>query len=148
MKRKLLITFKQENPNYDKDYAKKYYEGKESPGNFKDNWSRGLNPIFVENLFLKKNTEYNFTGIYNNKIEFNHTLKNMVVLKCQIENDKSIEIVISKNLIKGIRKFENDKYNLTKFYFYFKPRNDFRQIDETMYLLNDDIPVELINNLE
>ena len=144
--RKLQVTFKQENPDFNKEYAKQYYEGKESQGNSKDNWSRGLNTIIVKNFILEKNIEYNFIGSNQDGIELNVILKNMTLLKCQGENGENYEFVVSRDLIKGIRRFDNDKYNLTKFYFYFKPRNDFKEIDIGMYLLNQDIPIEFLKD--
>ena len=36
---KAKITIKQQNPDYDKEYAEQYYHGEDSDGNRKDNWS-------------------------------------------------------------------------------------------------------------
>ncbi|SNR14284.1 hypothetical protein [Tenacibaculum jejuense] len=39
---KLTITFKQQNPEFDKEYAKQYRNGKESYGNWKNLWAEVL----------------------------------------------------------------------------------------------------------
>lgn len=39
---KLIITFKQESPQFDKEYAEQYRKGKESSGNWKSLWAEVL----------------------------------------------------------------------------------------------------------
>jgi len=134
---KLKVVFKQQNPEFNKGYAREYFQGKESPGNHKDIWSRGYSLTIKEFNYFSK-TDYVFSFLQEEK-EKKKLLKNMTVLKCITENDQLLEIVISKDLIKNVYKSEDKKYNIIKCYFYFKPRNDFQKIDDFMYLLNEDI---------
>lgn len=62
--KKLIVVFKQQNPEFNKDYAKQYFEGKESSGNHKDLWSRGFNIIIKELEYFSK-TDYSFILLMN-----------------------------------------------------------------------------------
>lgn len=142
----LKIIFKQQNPNFNKDYANQYHEGRESVDNYKELWSRGL-IFFVKNYTTNKDIEYQFHGELDNgnKIDFN--LKNMTVLKIEEPNGNIIEIVISKPLIKKIIENSNTKLNTSSIYFYFENRYDYTKIDDCMYLLNSDIPERIFKKI-
>ncbi|SDY10216.1 hypothetical protein SAMN05444411_1256 [Lutibacter oricola] len=142
---RLQITIKQQNPNFNKDYADEYNFGKEGDGNWKDNWSRGYElQDEIEKLHIEKNVEYNLVGKLENGKEINVLIPNMTILKT-VRNDKTIsQVAISTDLVKRTLKTPyNEKYNITRFYFYLKPRQDFFTIDNFTYILEKDIPKEL-----
>ena len=142
------ITIKQSNPDFDKKYADQYHAGKESDGNWKDNWSRGYEiKSEIDKIVLSKNDNYNLIGELENGEKIDVILPNMTILKCLL-NDKTIsEVAISTELIKKtLRPPFDEKYNLARFYFYLKPRDDYYKFGELIFVLEKDIPKKLIKN--
>lgn len=139
---KLRIVFKQANPDYNQSYAKQYFEGKESPGNYKYVFSR-THFIQVESYELMKNVNYNFIGTTNDDANINSIIKNVNMLKFILTNGKIGDVVISRKLTQKILRGGKRDENTANFYFYFNQRTDYKKIGDSMYLLNEDIPNEI-----
>lgn len=142
---RLQITIKQQNPDFSKEYANEYNYGKEGDGNWKDNWSRGYElKGEIDKLHIEKNVEYNLVGKLKKGKEIDVQIPNMTVLKTTRGNKTISQVAISTELVKRTLKTPyNEKYNITRFYFYLKPKNDYYTIDDFTYILKKDIPKEL-----
>jgi hypothetical protein len=67
------------------------------------------------------------------------------MLKFTLTNGKIGDVVISRKLIQKILRGGKRDENTANFYFYFNQRTDYKKIDDSMYLLNEDIPNEIKN---
>lgn len=141
---KLFVTFKMQNPDYNKEYANEYNQGRESGNNPKDLFSDGHRLVDeVDSISVVKDTDYNLIGLAGNGIKISVILPHMTVLKVYRDNKIITEYAVSNELVKRTLPSENKKYNTTRFYFYLQPREDFVQLSERIYLLKKDLPNEL-----
>jgi len=144
---KLFVTFKQQNPDFNKKYANEYHSGKESDGNWKDNWSIGFElPDKVEKIAIIEKGDLKVLGKNEDGVEINASIPNMTILECFVNNEVVDKFAVSKDLIKKTHKAYNGKYDTTRFYFYFKPREDYFKISDWLYVLEEDIPQILKKN--
>jgi hypothetical protein len=141
---RLQIIFKEQNPNYNKDYADQYFEGKESVDNCKDNWSL-TSEMNVQKFFFSKTNEINVKMHNRIGFEIDVQLKDVIVLNCLTIENELVEIIISKKLIKRTLKNHIPKYDLARIYFYFNPKMEYVKIDSGFYLLKEDVPNEIKN---
>lgn len=141
---RLQVTFKQLNPNFDQKYANQYHAGKESIDNMKHNWSRGYKlSVDIAKVILKDGTCLVDNLLINEeKVEL--SLPNMKILECVSENEVVSKFAVSKDLLKKTQKTYNEKYKIMRFYFYLNPREDYVQLGNKIYLLESDIPKELL----
>jgi hypothetical protein len=134
------ITLRQLNPNFDKEYAQQYYNGKESDGNWKYNWS--ITAAASANISSYKkvdNTEFEFgTAV----------IKNVTVLEFITDNNVNDNLVISNKLIDKIHIAEREAYSTTHIYVYFKNTNEFYTIADKVYIACEDCPEELKKYIE
>jgi|SRR5690606_28651720 len=141
---RLQVTFKQPNPDFDQKYANQYHAGKESNENMKHNWSKGYElSVDIDKVILKDGALLVDNLLVNEeKVELN--LPSMKILECVSENEVVSKFAVSKDLLKKTQKTYNEKYDIMRFYFYLNPREDYVQLGENIYLLESDIPKELL----
>lgn len=144
---KLYVTFKRQNPDYNKDYAEEYHGGKESENNWKDDWSIGFKLDDIDKIAIIKGGEISLRGKCRNEEKIDFLVPNMTILECYTENHDVYKYAISKALLKNTHKVFNEKYDTMRFYFYLKPESDYFKIGDNCYVLKDDIPVELTNSM-
>jgi hypothetical protein len=143
---KLSVTFKQQNPEFNKEYANEYHFGKESDGNRKDIWSRGLTyDEDIEEIKVIERGEFKLVGKNDDGENFEFLIPNMTILQGLAKSEVIIEVAVSKSLIKRTHKVYNEKYKTLRFYFYFKATNDIiNPIDSPIYIDIKDLPKELL----
>ena len=142
---KLHITVKQQNPEFDQQYANQYHFGKESDGN----WKYNLNDGYEVRENIKEFTildEENFKLAGQKKIEeFEILIPNMTVINCLTADNRHIQVAaISKSLIKKKQITPNKKYDLTRIYFYLTEQAEFIHPFKIIYIAPTDFPKELL----
>ena len=143
---KLHVTFAQQNPEFDKDYAKQYHGGQESDGNRKLNWSRS--PVYnkeIRELNVIDPGQYSF-GIKNPDGSLStYTISNVMMLEVVTEDgQKGFIAGASKKLITKTHSPHNARYNTTRFYFYLKPTEEYVVLENAVYIAVEDMPQELL----
>jgi hypothetical protein len=138
---RLHVTFKQQNPDFDKEYAKQYHFGKESDGNWKyklEDGYRGNEEVDKIAITEKNSLTLKVKDKENKDIELE--LKNMTILEGISGSKIIMQFAVSNKLIKNTHKAYNEKYNITRFYFYFNNRKDFVELTNGIYILKEDLP--------
>lgn len=138
---KLFVTFTKQNPDFDKEYAKDFHQGKESDNNRKLAWSYGHKlEAEIDKIQV---TESGDIGIdikkENGKSEYS-IFHNMTILDCMQNGMNKGRFAVSKELLLKTQKTPNVKYDTMRFYFYLKSRNDFVRIGDNFYVLLEDVP--------
>ena len=137
---RIQVTFKQQNPQFDREYAKIYHGGRESEGNYKDLWSTRLDLTSeIEKIAITEKGDLKLPLQSGGTI----TIPNMTILECIQNNDVIATFAVSKSLISKTHKAYNEKYDITRYYFYFEPREDFVRISNSVFVLEKDLPKEL-----
>lgn len=124
---KLKITIREKNPNYSKAYAEQYHFGEESVNNQKDNYSRAFElSEAIDKIEFEPHS----------KLVLNQLLKNGETRKVKFpeasvlhafQGDRIVySFGISKSILLKTHKVYNDKYDITRFYFYVKPGSDYQ----------------------
>lgn len=139
---KVTVTFKQENHEFKKDYAKQYHGGKESENNWRYLLHEGFTIPKIEKVFIEDG-EFNLNG-KKAGIEFNFLIPRVKLLKGIGEGKEVLLAVISQDLIQKIHAPFNEKYNTLRYYFYFKKETDLIPVDGHLYILKRDFPKELL----
>lgn len=141
----IIVIIKHDRPeNYDYFFEDDLYSGdsKKSPHITINDESYKLTGN-IDKLILKKESDLNIIIGLSNSEEMSVTLKNMTVLDC-IENGQMVNrFAMSKKLIKRTHKVHHEKSNITRFYFYLKSRDDYIEIMDGLYVLEDELPIEL-----
>ncbi len=145
---KLYITIKQQNPDFDKKYADQYHWGEESENNTKDLWSEEYElSREIDKISITGKSLFHIYGKDQDGKEINIMLENMTVLEGIVGSETITTFAVSKNLIKKTHKAYNNKYDTTRFYFYLKNRDDFQKLTNQIYVLKEDLPEKIINQL-
>ena len=142
------VIFKQKNPQFDKEYAKQYYDGKESVNNQKNLWSTTYTlDDDVKEYSISESGEYNLKGTLISGEEINEELTNMHILKCyDIKNVEIGSFGISQNLIEKTYKAFDKKHNITRYYFYLKTNAEFIELKKGVFVALNNIPEKLMQN--
>mgnify|MGYP006909081545 CR=1 FL=1 len=141
---KLIVTFKQINPDFDQKYADEYNAGKESNNNMKYHWSRGFELSADIEKVITRVGAFVIDNLLINEEKVEIRLPNMKVLECISNNEVISSFAVSKKLLKKTQKTYNEKYDIMRFYFYINPREDYVQLGDKIYLLESEIPNELL----
>ncbi len=139
------VIFKLLNKDFDKKYAEQYYHGEESPGNEKEIWStemRCSKPISEYSVI--KSHSYNLDGHFEDGKPFSFTIPNVTLLKGLTENNSSFDVIVSDSLIESTHSVRNEKYDVIRFYFYFKNDAEFYHPEDCIYISKSDYPAELL----
>ena len=141
---RLQVTFKQPNPDFDQKYANQYHAGKESNENMKHHWSKGFEvSVNIDEVILKDGT-FLVDNLLVDEEKVELSLPNMKILECVSKSEVVNKFAVSKDLLKKTQKTYNEKYDIMRFYFYLNPREDYVQLGKNIYLLESDIPKELL----
>lgn len=141
---RIQITVKQQNKDFDKEYAEEYNFGKGSHGNWKDKWSEGYEITKpIDDVHIFKNTEYSFSLESGELIK----LVNVNILTAY-KNDEIVErFIISKSIIQRMLKPPvRENTNTERYYFYLKPNKEIYKLSSNIYLNNDEVPESILNS--
>ena len=142
---KLQVIFKQENPDFDQDYADEYHDGKESDGNWKDIGGTNIGiPIAIKEINLVENSNYRIAGLKSNGESFEFIIPDMTMLECIDESDNMYLCGISKTLLNRTSIYIDEKKDIKTFYFYFENTENFVEHSESIYISTQDYPKELL----
>ncbi len=135
---KVQITVKQQNLEFNKEYAEQYNSGKGSHGNWKDSWSDGYEFVKpIDNVHIFKNTDYDFT-LENGKTI---TLKNVNILTTYNEEEIVGCFILSKSIIQRMLKPPlRKKSDAQRYYFYLKPNKSVWKLSNNIYLNKEEVP--------
>jgi hypothetical protein len=142
---KFSVTFIERNPEFNKEYAKEYHMGKESENNHKDLWKSRIDIVDdVKEFYIKQNQDFKLSGTLENGTTFNYIIPNMTILECLSPIGEITEVVVSKSLIKRTHSVYNEKYDITRFYFYLKFLKNAIIASNCIYIDKKDFPKELL----
>lgn len=142
----LFITFKRQNPDYDKQYADEFHFGEESDGNMKDIWETRMKAAEeIEKLEFIESGDLELQVAPPNRNEFSITIPNMSILNCYKDGRIYSQFAVSKTLLSNTHKIHKPKYNKTYFYFYFNSRKDFFKVGNNLYIVEEDLPDDTID---
>ena len=135
---KAKITFKQQNPDFDKEYAKIYHHGEQSHDNMKDNWSMtmGIEGNVVA-INIQKDTCIHLAGVEVGKVS---------IFEYKTDTGEICQFVVSDSLIDKIHQAGNSKYKSSHLYVYFKNTDEYYTYQnggQLMYFACDEYPAEL-----
>ena len=140
---KAKITFKRQNPDFDKEYAEQYHHGKESDGNWKDEWSfTAAIDGNVTEFNIRENTSIQLMDSKVEKVTF---------FEYKIDKEEICQFVVSSCLIDKTHKVTNSRYGSSHFYVYFKQTSDYytyRNGQQLMYLACEEFPQELLKYIQ
>lgn len=143
---KLHITFKQQNPDFDQEYADQYHLGKESENNQKDLWTLPYKlDSEIDKIAITEKGTYSMKRKAKDGELINVSLPHMTILECFKDNEIIMDFAVSKSIIDKTHKAYNEKYDTTRYYFYFKQETEWVRVNEGIFLLKDDFR-ELIEN--
>lgn len=135
---KIAITFKQQNPNFDKQYAKDYHFGKESDGNWKDLWSREYIVKDVDKVTVIEKGKLEVPCLVKD-VKQTFLLPDMKIFEFHGVNFIAT-FAISMELIKNIQKTYIEKYDISRYYIYINPNKKYCMLGEHIYLTEEDYP--------
>ena len=132
---KAQITFKQLNPDFDKERADQLFDGKDSHDNSKENWNRTLGfDVGISGINIKEDTTYQTSDCQ---------IKNVTIFEYLMDDGTTEQFIVSKSLIANIHLTGKSNYNTSHLYIYFKNTNDFHRLGEQLYISYEDFPPEL-----
>ncbi len=134
---KAKITFKQQNPAFDKEYAKQHFGS--TSGNAKDIWSRTIGfGASIKEINTKRNTVFQTPDF---------TIEKVAIFEFVNEDDDKEQFIVSESLISNIHQTSNSRYNSSHLYIYFKDTNNYYKLGEQMYIAHEDVPATLMELL-
>jgi hypothetical protein len=147
---KVIVSFKEQNPDYNKEYADTYHCGLESENNWKLNWQTALTiEGEIKETLIKDDTDFILKGSYKDSGEkFEFSIPNMKEFRVIFKNGNTSSFAVSKSLLKSTYHNKNEKYNTSQYYFYFKPESDFIMPLDGLYIDTNDIPKELLEDTD
>jgi hypothetical protein len=139
------VIFKQKNPEFNKEYAEQYHFGKESENNLKDLWSTtyGIDGDVTE-YSITESGDYYLKGTLTNGELINEVIPSVQILKCFDSQHNVIgSFAVSSNLIDKTHKAFSKKHNITRYYYYLKPDQEFIELKNGVFVNVNDIPDKL-----
>ncbi len=142
------IIFREINSKFNRQYAKEYNFGRESHDNQYANWSVTYAiPEDVIDILINKHVDFDLKIKDNNGDELSFIIKDMCVVDFIIPNNKSIKCAVSEELLIRTHKSPNLKYNIMRFYFKIKDNIEFNSIGNSIFIIKENIPKELLQCL-
>lgn len=124
-KMKVQINFKVINPDYSQSTADDYNFGKESESNSKYNRVTTYEILNAISIELINQGTYQLRGKFMNGNPFEIPIPNVTIFRCHLENGSSEDFAVSKSVLSKTHQVHNEKYNITRCYFYInqEPKN-------------------------
>lgn len=136
---KLNVTFKQQNPEFDKDYADQYNDGREGPGNMKDKWMLRMGQSGeIDKVAITDKGELSLPDPEGKRE--NLVLNDMTILEAIKDNETVGTYAVSRSLLQKTHQAHNSKYNTKRFYFYLDPEKSFVRIGNSIYVTENELP--------
>jgi hypothetical protein len=132
------------NPEYSQQYADEYHFGKESENNSKSKWGHIDNLQNVKSISLHDDEQFLFKGQFETGQDFEYLIPDVLIFRCQLKDGGKREYVVSKSILKNTHQARNEKYDVTRFYFYLNPEPEWVPLATNLCVDLKDVPKELI----
>ena len=139
---RLDVSYKIVNNEFDKEYAEQYNWGEPGPGNMKyhETWKYRIEN--VKQFSQEGKATLEIIGINESGDKQTFQVDNLFRLSCELNDGSSEDYYVSNALIRNTHATKDKKSN-NRFYFYLDVKNPFVIINDTSYIVSDDLPVEL-----
>ncbi len=141
---KVQINFKILNPEYNRKYAKRYHEGKESESNSKYTWAVRYELNEVDSVSFIENEDFILTVEDDDGKEFEFKIPNVVIFRCYIKGGNQRDFAVSKSILNKTHQATNETYKTIRFYYYINSEPESEQLINPLRIDVNDIPKELL----
>lgn len=114
---KAQIIFKVINPDFNKEYADQFNDGKESVGNCRYLWEEKYVVKNIKSFELIKNGTYKLSDL-KNEPEFDLLIPNVSLFRCYLDNGAVRDFAVSNSILNKLNHPYNIKYEVIRCYFY------------------------------
>lgn len=140
------VGFIKINPEYDQQYADEYHFEKESENNSRSNWGSEYGLKNVKSVSLIDDEHFLLKGQSENGQDFEYLIPDVLIFRCMFEDGAKREFAVSKSILKNTHQARNEKYDVTRFYFYINPEPEWVPLDRNLCVDLKDVPKELLKN--
>lgn len=132
------------NSEFNQGLAQDLYNGEESEDNIKYLWEDELKVSEpIKEFKIVHNAIYTLAGNFSDGKPFSFEIWDTTIVDCITEENKKMQFVVSKKLIKKTDKIVDDKNNETHLFFYLKDKTPLENPMNGVYILKSDFPKEL-----
>lgn len=137
---RVIITYREINPNYSQEYADQYHAGEESENNSKYYYSKSCElDAEIDRISIEKTTNREVKAVLNESKEVLINVENMYSLNCHINNEVVATYSVSNLVLEKTYDVFNKKYNTMRVYFYLIPDSDFVFLTKSVCVSEKDI---------
>jgi len=141
---KAQISFRFINPDYGQQYADQYHGGRESESNWKYNEPFSVRIDNVLSVELINPGTFQLIGNFANK-NIDIQISNVAIFRFHYENGIYKDFAVSKSVLNKAQKTPNEKYQITRCYFYINSEPKSIRFGENLVLCVNELPDELKN---
>ena len=132
------------NPEYSQQYADEYHFGKESENNSKSKWGNVYGLKNVKSVSLHDNEQFLLKGQFENGQDFEYLIPDVLIFRCLFEDGAKREYAVSKSILKNTHQARDEKYDVTRFYFYINPELTWIPLATNLCVDLKDVPKEFL----
>ena len=140
---KVQVKFKVINGDYDQKFANEYNLGKESDNNRKYEWEVSYGIKNVTSVELINTSTYKLKGKYKDGEVFEISIPNVTILRFHLERGSDLDFAVSKSILNKTHQVSNEKYNITRCYFYINSEPERIVLTDNLIINVDELPEEL-----
>lgn len=131
---KVHISFKFINPDFDQAYVDEYHLGKASESNHRYNEAITWEIDNVTSVELINQGTYQYKGKLNDGNIGEVPIPNVVMFRCHLENGSNEDFAVSKSILNKTHQAHNEKYQVTRCYFYINSEPKSIKLGENLVL--------------
>jgi hypothetical protein len=140
---KVQVKFKVINGDYDQKFANEYNLGKESDNNRKYEWEVSYGIKNVTSVELINTSTYKLKGKYKDGEVFEISIPNVTIFRFHLESGSDLDFAVSKSILNKTHQVSNEKYNITRCYFYINSEPERIVLTDNLIINVDELPEEL-----
>lgn len=140
---KVQVKFKVINGDYDQKFANEYNLGKESDNNRKYEWEVSYVIKNVTSVELINTSTYKLKGKYKDGEVFEISIPNVTIFRFHLESGSDLDFAVSKSILNKTHQVSNEKYNITRCYFYINSEPERIVLTDNLIINVDELPEEL-----
>lgn len=138
---KVIVTFKQVNPTFNKELPVEIILGEGNGGNWKEKIVKKIILEDVDTIDINRKGAYRYMGPGK---QTDDSFIDMVIVEVRGEKRKfGFMFGAAKNLIEKMYKRYDKGKDSMRFYFYFKPEVAYIEVTEDVFICKDDLPEAL-----
>lgn len=139
---KLTITVKEVNPDFDRELAEKYHDGKESEDNILYNWEDEFEISGdVKDFKIRNNAVYELVTQEEDEVA-TYEIEGMMIVDAVLSNGSTTSCAFSRSIVKDTKKIVSQKGDI-HFYVFLKGGKDVVTPVTGIYIAQKDFPKEL-----